>query len=152
MWGVQRGAHTFFLRMGKVPRWGGYTVNLIHYEDAARLVAAVSPCPSASCSGRTQIASTSPGCHHRRQANVWCSKSIIGWPLCLASLRLSWALSVQVLRGDGSQDPYRGRVFLGADGVPMTFQVGQAMASWCADMMAPEFMASFLPGLLSPIW
>ena len=40
--GVQRGAHTFFLRMGKVPRWGGYTVNLIHYEDAARLAAAVS--------------------------------------------------------------------------------------------------------------
>lgn len=41
-WSVQRGAHTFFLRMGKVPRWGGYTVNLIHYEDAARLAAAVS--------------------------------------------------------------------------------------------------------------
>ena len=44
-WDVQRGAHTFFLRMGKVPRWGGYTVNLIHYEDAARLAAAVSTCP-----------------------------------------------------------------------------------------------------------
>ncbi len=43
---VQRGAHTFFLRMSKVPRWGGYTVNLIHYEDAARLAAAVSRCPS----------------------------------------------------------------------------------------------------------
>ena len=39
--GVQRGAHTFFLRKGKVPRWGGYTVNLIHYEDAASLAAAV---------------------------------------------------------------------------------------------------------------
>lgn len=39
---LQRGAHTFFLRMGKVPRWGDYTVNLIHYEDAARLAAAVS--------------------------------------------------------------------------------------------------------------
>lgn len=28
--------------MGEVPRWGGYTVNLIHYEDAATLTAAVS--------------------------------------------------------------------------------------------------------------
>ena len=44
-WAVQRGAHTFFLRMSKVPRWGGYTVNLIHYEDAARLAAAVSLTP-----------------------------------------------------------------------------------------------------------
>ncbi|EFN59122.1 hypothetical protein CHLNCDRAFT_18825 [Chlorella variabilis] len=33
----QRGAHTFFLRQGEVARWGGYTVNLIHYEDAASL-------------------------------------------------------------------------------------------------------------------
>ncbi len=38
---VSRGAHTAFLRMGQVPRWGGYTVNLIHYEDAASLTAAV---------------------------------------------------------------------------------------------------------------
>lgn len=37
----QRGAHTFFLRMGKVGRWAGYMVNLIHYEDAAALSAAV---------------------------------------------------------------------------------------------------------------
>lgn len=37
-----RGAHTFFLRQGQVSRWGGYTVNLIHYEDAARLCVAVS--------------------------------------------------------------------------------------------------------------
>ena len=38
---AQRGAHTFFLKVGKVQRWAGYTVNLIHYQDAARLVAAV---------------------------------------------------------------------------------------------------------------
>lgn len=38
-----RGAHTFFLRQGQVSRWGGYTVNLIHYEDAASLCVAVSP-------------------------------------------------------------------------------------------------------------
>lgn len=38
---LQRGAHTFFLKMGKVGRWAGYTVNLIHYEDAAELAAAV---------------------------------------------------------------------------------------------------------------
>lgn len=36
-----RGAHTFFLREKEVPRWGGYTVNLIHYEDAASLCLAV---------------------------------------------------------------------------------------------------------------
>ena len=36
-----RGAHTFFLRQGEVARWGGYTVNLIHYEDAAGLCLAV---------------------------------------------------------------------------------------------------------------
>lgn len=34
------GAHTFFLKQGEVQRWGGYTVNLIHYEDAARLALA----------------------------------------------------------------------------------------------------------------
>lgn len=32
-----RGPHTFFLKLGKVPRWPGYIVNLLHYEDAARL-------------------------------------------------------------------------------------------------------------------
>lgn len=36
-----RGAHTFFLRAGEVERWGGYTVNLIHYEDAASLSVAI---------------------------------------------------------------------------------------------------------------
>ena len=75
-WGVQRGAHTFFLRMGKVPRWGGYTVNLIHYEDATRLAAAVSPCLSAACSCSTQNPSASPVC----------SCSIRHW----AAVTLSW--------------------------------------------------------------
>ncbi|KAL4528635.1 hypothetical protein Ndes2437B_g03182 [Nannochloris sp. 'desiccata'] len=36
-----RGAHTFFLKQGEVARDGGYTVNLIHYEDAARLTGAI---------------------------------------------------------------------------------------------------------------
>lgn len=36
-----RGAHTFFLRAGSVERWGGYIINLIHYEDAASLCLAV---------------------------------------------------------------------------------------------------------------
>lgn len=36
-----RGAHTFFLKQGTVQRPGSYMVNLIHYEDAARLCAAV---------------------------------------------------------------------------------------------------------------
>lgn len=36
-----RGAHSFFLKQGEVNRWGGYTINLIHYEDAASLSAAI---------------------------------------------------------------------------------------------------------------
>jgi nucleoside-diphosphate-sugar epimerase len=54
-----------------VPRFGGYTVNMLHYEDAARLALAI-------------------------------------------------------LRGDGSGGGggggYRGRVFVGTDGHPLTFQ------------------------------
>ncbi|GAB4817924.1 hypothetical protein N2152v2_004970 [Parachlorella kessleri] len=38
---ANRGAHTFFLRQQQVDRWAGYTVNLIHYEDAASLALAV---------------------------------------------------------------------------------------------------------------
>ena len=38
-----RGAHTHFLRMGKVERWGGTVLNLLHYEDAASLCLAVRP-------------------------------------------------------------------------------------------------------------
>ena len=37
-----RGAHTYFLKVKEVPRWGGYTVNLLHYEDAASLALSVS--------------------------------------------------------------------------------------------------------------
>lgn len=78
-----RGAHTFFLKQGEVPRWGGYTVNLIHYEDAAGLTGAV-------------------------------------------------------LRGQGSQDgaAYRGKVFLGCDNVPVTFE----------DMMKGIEASGELPG------
>jgi hypothetical protein len=36
-----RGAHTHVLRMGEVPRSADAIVNLIHYEDAARLALAV---------------------------------------------------------------------------------------------------------------
>lgn len=36
-----RGAHTFFMKAGEVARPGGYVVNLLHYEDAAGLAAAV---------------------------------------------------------------------------------------------------------------
>lgn len=64
-----RGAHTFFLKQGEVARWGGYTVNLIHYEDAAGITAAI--------------------------------------------------LSGQ---GNESGSMYRGRIFLGCDGEPLTFR------------------------------
>lgn len=33
-------------------------------------------------------------------------------------------LCLAVLRGDGSSEPYRGRIFLGCDGSPITFDVG----------------------------
>jgi nucleoside-diphosphate-sugar epimerase len=51
---------------GEVARYGGYTVNMLHYEDAARL-------------------------------------------------------ALSILRGDGSSDGYRGKIFLGTDGHPLTF-------------------------------
>lgn len=38
---AQRGAHTFFIKQGSVARPGGYVVNLLHYEDAASMGAAV---------------------------------------------------------------------------------------------------------------
>lgn len=34
---AQRGAHTYFLKLQTVPRWGELIINLIHYEDAAEL-------------------------------------------------------------------------------------------------------------------
>ena len=55
------GAHTFFLRQETVDRWGGYTVNLLHYEDAASLATAVlsgrgsPPDPHAGWRGRAFI-------------------------------------------------------------------------------------------------
>ena len=72
--------------------------------------------------------------------------------LCLASMRVSRAVGAQVLSGDGSEHLYRSRIFLGADGVPVTFQVGRAMALLCAHMMAPSFMALFATGWLSSVW
>lgn len=38
---ASRGPHTFFIKQGEVARWGGYTVNMLHYEDAARIAMAV---------------------------------------------------------------------------------------------------------------
>ncbi|KAI8465729.1 MAG: hypothetical protein J3K34DRAFT_525149 [Monoraphidium minutum] len=82
---AQRGPHTFFIRQGEVARYGGYTVNMLHYEDAAGLAAAV-------------------------------------------------------LRGDGAPaadgGAYRGRVFVGADGHPLTFD----------DMVAACFESGLFAG------
>jgi nucleoside-diphosphate-sugar epimerase len=36
-----RGPHSFFFKVGEVPRYGGYTVNMLHYEDAASLAVAI---------------------------------------------------------------------------------------------------------------
>lgn len=41
---ANRGAHTYFLRAKEVQRPGDYLVNLLHYEDAARLSTSVSGC------------------------------------------------------------------------------------------------------------
>ena len=45
-----RGAHTHFLRMGKVERWGGAQLNLLHYDDAAALCMSVR-CPRCRLQG-----------------------------------------------------------------------------------------------------
>lgn len=36
-----RGPHSFFFKAGEVPRFGGYSVNMLHYEDAASLAVAI---------------------------------------------------------------------------------------------------------------
>ncbi|GLC39271.1 hypothetical protein PLESTB_001649100 [Pleodorina starrii] len=38
---TNRGAHTYFIKTGTVARPGGYVVNLLHYEDAAGMGAAI---------------------------------------------------------------------------------------------------------------
>ena len=59
-----RGAHTFFLRAGQIDRWGGYTINLIHYEDAASLCLAVRrDALSASRYFRARAFRVHSGCH-----------------------------------------------------------------------------------------
>lgn len=47
-----RGAHTYFAKLGEVPRYGGYVVNLIHYQDAAGLAVAVRVCRRGACDAR----------------------------------------------------------------------------------------------------
>ena len=62
---ARRGAHTFFLKASKVERWGGSTVNLLHYEDGALLVAAVR-CTHAACASPQ----CSPG-EHGTSRNIY---------------------------------------------------------------------------------
>ncbi|GLI63574.1 hypothetical protein VaNZ11_006574 [Volvox africanus] len=92
---TNRGAHTYFIKVGTVPRPGGYVVNLLHYEDAAGMGAAI-------------------------------------------------------LRGDGS-GPFRSRVFLGADGHPVTFEdmVESCFSSGVFPRSAVTFTGSFPEGGLS---
>ena len=42
---ASRGPHTFFIKQGSVARYGGYVVNMLHYEDAARMAVSVSGSP-----------------------------------------------------------------------------------------------------------
>lgn len=72
---AQRGAHTYFLKIKEVPRPGGYVVNLLHYEDAASLAAAVSrplnaraPAPGMNMAGwgvvQGMVGAVRLGTHH----------------------------------------------------------------------------------------
>ncbi|GIL64354.1 hypothetical protein Vafri_18326 [Volvox africanus] len=89
---TNRGAHTYFIKVGTVARPGGYVVNLLHYEDAA-------------------------------------------------------AMGAAILRGDGS-GPFRSRVFLGADGHPVTFEdmVEACFSSGVFPRTAVTFTGSFPEG------
>ena len=95
------GAHTFFLKQGEVQRWGGYLVNLIHYEDAASLCLAGAP-------GRRKAAAR---------------------PRCLLVARRSTPPSRHaVLQArDGEGRPLRGRAFLGCDANPITFRCARRL-------------------------
>lgn len=78
---ARRGAHTFFLRMGKVDRWGGYTVNLLHYEDAARLAEAVLSGNGAAAAAADKEKSSSDGSHSSNSsspASSWRSRAFLG--------------------------------------------------------------------------
>jgi len=52
---AQRGAHTYFLKVGQVPRPGDNLVNLLHYEDAAALAVAVLAGAGASAPYRGRV-------------------------------------------------------------------------------------------------
>ena len=56
----RRGPHTFFKQAGTVARWGGYTVNLIHYADAAELCFAA--LTHAGADGKTAHGQAFVGC------------------------------------------------------------------------------------------
>ncbi len=131
---LHRGAHTFFLKTREVPRWGGYTVNLIHYEDAARLSAAVSrrKCQEAMAHS---LQPYDGSCAHPCMCPMAHCKASQGPAALLSQPRqvsdafstpyLTAVLSLlpQILAGDGSDSYYRSKVFLGTDGSPITFTV-----------------------------
>lgn len=105
-----------------MPRWGGYTVNLIHYEDAAGLCLAVlqvggrgaAAWEGRCCMGDALVwwAWSRPLCAAARNARIQHNPALFLSPLPLPS------------QGRGnSAGPYRGRTFLGCDSYPITFEV-----------------------------
>lgn len=142
----RRGAHTFFLRQGEVPRWGGYTVNLIHYEDAAGLCLAVL---QASRHARAMCcfqwaSSCAPG-------QLWLLVMFVREDLpsmrsdaaCAANACVQHKHHIICCRhpmqgrgNDGSN--YRGRTFLGCDGNPITFEVCTRMTVLACDCIYPQ--------------
>ena len=132
-----RGPHTFFIQKGTVERNGESVVNMIHYEDAARLLLAVSY-PRAYTiwqplfeihaahmrSFNQGVRSRSKACFvpiyfrivktattHKVYSRIGRGRqSSVVWPL-------------QVLQGDGSDSEfYRGQAFTGSDNKPLTFR------------------------------
>jgi len=87
-----RGPHTFFLKQGQVARWGGYVVNMIHYEDAASICAAV-------LKGRG-----AEGQRYRSRVFVGCDDKPVTFEDMMASIEKSGILSGHVVftEKDGS--------------------------------------------------
>lgn len=149
---AQRGAHTFFLKQQTVARNPEYIVNLLHYEDAARLAVAVgagvqwvvcgarhAPAgrPAGSCLHQAPCAACSwahPACPHTRRqpGRLRCAGALQQRP---------WhpppPLVAQVLMGEGNGgQPYRGQLVLGSDNHPVSFR----------DMMAACEASGLWPG------
>jgi len=121
-----RGAHSFFFKAGEIPRWGGYAVNMLHYEDAADIAVAI-------MKGGGQGGMGAEGS---------------GAPSATASAALAGGAAARTSGGGGGesggagggepkqQQQHRGAIFLGCDGHPLTFD---AMVRACESSGLPAY-------------